>query len=135
MRANRGRDTGPEMAVRRLLHAHGLRYRVDMPLDFDRRRRADITFTRVKLVVFIDGCFWHGCPLHYSAPVRQADFWAEKRATNMTRDRETTSRLEGEGWCVLRFWEHESPFAVEQVIEEKYRELSSRGSLRKEREG
>src|SRR5262245_36128658 len=65
MQANRGRDTGPEIALRSLLHRAGLRFRVDLPLPFDRRRRADIVFTRVGLYVFVDGCFWHGCPEHF----------------------------------------------------------------------
>lgn len=136
MRANRGRDTRPELAVRRILHAHGLRYRINMALDFDARRRADITFTRAKLIVFIDGCFWHGCPTHYTAPVTQAGFWAEKRAKNMARDQETTSRLEDEGWSVLRFWEHESPAAVAAAIEAMYNDRTvSSESLRKATKG
>lgn len=107
MRANRGRDTGPEMAVRRALHARGLRYRVDHPLPFDRRRRADIVFTRAKVAVFIDGCFWHGCPEHGTTPRTNTAFWAAKIARNRERDEDTTGRLEALGWTVLRFWEHE----------------------------
>src|SRR3954452_18541147 len=75
MQANRGRDTGPELAVRSALHAMGLRYRVALPMPFDRRRRADISFTRVGLHVFIDGCFWHGCPDHFILPKTNTDFW------------------------------------------------------------
>lgn len=117
MRANRGRDTGPEMAVRRALHARGLRYRVDHPLPFDRRRRADIVFTRAKVAVFIDGCFWHGCPEHGKKPRTNTRFWADKIARNEERDAETTLRLTELGWAVLRFWEHESvDFAVESVV-------------------
>jgi DNA mismatch endonuclease, patch repair protein len=109
MRANRSRDTGPEMAVRRVLHARGLRYRVDHPLPFDRRRRADIAFTRAKVAVFIDGCFWHGCPEHGTTPRTNTAFWSEKIARNRARDQDTTERLEKLGWAVLRFWEHSDP--------------------------
>mgnify|MGYP000069931989 CR=1 FL=1 len=109
MRANHGRDTGPELALRRILHAQGLRYRVDYPLPFDRRRRADVAFTRARVAVFVDGCFWHGCPIHGTTPRTNTDFWADKIARNRARDDDTTSRLHAAGWSVLRFWEHEEP--------------------------
>ncbi|WP_122939052.1 very short patch repair endonuclease [Brachybacterium sp. EE-P12] len=110
MLANRRKDTSPELAVRRRIHAAGLRYRVDFPADAaDRRRRADIVFTRVKVVVFIDGCFWHGCPQHFIAPKSNADYWGPKIARNIERDRTSTARLSDAGWRVLRFWEHEDP--------------------------
>jgi DNA mismatch endonuclease (patch repair protein) len=116
MRANRGRDTGPEMAVRRALHARGLRYRVDHPLPFDRRRRADIAFTRAKVAVFVDGCFWHGCPDHGSTPRTNSAFWSAKIGRNRSRDADTTERLESLGWSVLRFWEHEEPIRSAEVV-------------------
>lgn len=117
MRANRGRDTGPELAVRRALHARGLRYRVDHPLPFDRRRRADVAFTRAKVAVFIDGCFWHGCPEHGMTPRTNTEFWKAKITRNRARDVDTTVRLEGMGWAVLRFWEHHpTADAVEAVV-------------------
>lgn len=116
MRANRGRDTGPELAVRRALHAMGLRYRVDHPLPFDRRRRADVAFTRVRVAVFIDGCFWHGCPEHGITPRTNSRFWSEKFVGNRARDVDTTARLEAVGWMVLRFWEHEDPRAAAEQI-------------------
>ena len=116
MRANRGRDTGPELAVRRALHAMGLRYRVDHPLPFDRRRRADIVFTRARVAVFIDGCFWHGCPEHGSTPRTNTAFWSEKIARNRARDDDTTQRLEVMGWTVLRFWEHENPTSCAEFV-------------------
>jgi DNA mismatch endonuclease (patch repair protein) len=117
MLGNVRRDTAPELAVRRLLHARGLRYRVDLPLPFDRRRRADITFTRAKVVVFIDGCFWHGCPQHYVEPKAHGDYWPAKIARNRERDEETTARLQADGWTVLRFWEHEDPAAVAEAVQ------------------
>ena len=113
MRANVRRDTRPELAVRSLLHAAGLRYLVDVPpLGFDRRRKADIVFTSRRVAVFIDGCFWHGCPTHFVTPRSNADYWDPKIARNRERDRETVARLEAEGWLALRFWEHEAPQSV-----------------------
>lgn len=116
MRANRGRDTGPELVVRRALHARGLRYRVDHPLAFDRRRRADIVFIRAKVAVFIDGCFWHGCPEHGTTPRTNTEFWRAKIERNRARDRDTTERLEALGWVVLRFWEHTPASAVVEAV-------------------
>ncbi len=116
MRANRGRDTSPEVKVRRLLHAAGLRYRVDYaPLGG--RRRGDILFTRRRIAVFIDGCFWHGCPEHRTArPKANADYWGPKLDRNIERDLETTAMLESSGWTVLRYWEHEYPADVAAAI-------------------
>ena len=107
MQANRGRDTGPELAVRSILHARGLRFRVNQPLPFDRRRRADLTFSRARLFVFVDGCFWHGCPEHGTAPKSNSAWWAAKLARNVLRDRETDEFLEERGWAVVRVWEHD----------------------------
>lgn len=115
MQANRGRDTVPELAVRRLLHAAGLRYRIDFaPLGG--RRRADIVFTRKRIAVFIDGCYWHGCPEHATYPKRNSDYWLPKLARNIERDRETDDLLGGAGWTVLRYWEHEAPGAIADAI-------------------
>jgi DNA mismatch endonuclease (patch repair protein) len=105
----RKRDNAPEMAVRRLLHAAGLRYRVSWPVPGQRRRTIDIAFTRARLAVYIDGCFWHGCPLHGTSPKANAAWWAEKISTNRTRDADVTAQLEELGWTVMRFWEHEPP--------------------------
>lgn len=109
MKGNRRRDTKPELAVRRILHAQGLRYRVDYAPGSNRRRRADIVFTRLRLAVFIDGCFWHGCPVHANVPATHHEYWQPKLARNVERDRETTAMLEAEGWQVLRIWEHVDP--------------------------
>ncbi|WP_426564283.1 very short patch repair endonuclease [Angustibacter sp. McL0619] len=109
MQANRGRDTGPEMALRRAVHALGLRYRVDYPpLAQFRRRRADLVFTRARLAVFVDGCFWHGCPEHHSVAKANADYWANKVAQNRARDLETDQLLANAGWRTMRFWEHQN---------------------------
>ena len=129
MQANRGRDTQPELAVRRLLHRAGLRFRVSQPLPFDRRRRADITFPRVDLYVFIDGCYWHGCPDHFQAPKTNAQFWLTKIAGNRVRDMDTTTQLDQLGATVLRFWEHEAPETVAETVGTTYRLLVA-GHLR-----
>lgn len=115
MQSNRGRDTLPELAVRQRLHRAGLRYRVDFaPLGG--RRRADIAFTRKRIAVFVDGCFWHGCPNHATKPKVNSDYWLPKLQRNIERDRETDVQLSDAGWTVLRFWEHEDPEAVAAAI-------------------
>lgn len=116
MRANRGRDTKPELAVRRIVHAAGLRYRVNMRPEPSFRRTADIVFTRARVATFIDGCFWHGCPEHYQRPASNIEYWDGKRARNHERDEETTARLQSAGWVVLRFWEHEAPSDIAAKI-------------------
>ncbi len=103
------KDTAVELAVRRLLHAAGLRYRVEYPVPGLPRRRIDVAFPRAKVAVLIDGCFWHGCPQHATHPKANADWWRAKLERNMARDRETTEHLVAAGWAVLRFWEHEAP--------------------------
>lgn len=116
MKGNRRRDTAPELAVRRLLHAAGLRYRVDAKPEDDLRRRADILFRRRRVAVFIDGCYWHGCPEHYTAPKANAEFWRAKVERNRERDAETTAVLQERGWTVLRFWTHDRPEDVADHI-------------------
>ncbi|WP_436892219.1 very short patch repair endonuclease [Nocardiopsis dassonvillei] len=112
MRANRGRDTGPELALRRLVHAAGLRYRVSARPLPALRRTADLVFTRRRVAVFVDGCFWHGCPEHHTRARTNAAYWADKVAANRARDADTDRRLAEAGWTVLRFWEHEDPAAA-----------------------
>ncbi|MCX6407720.1 MAG: very short patch repair endonuclease [Propionibacteriales bacterium] len=112
MQGNRGRDTKPEIAVRRRVHAAGLRYRVDFRPLPSLNRRADLVFTRRRIAVFIDGCFWHGCPEHHTIAKSNGSFWAEKARRNRERDRETDQILLGEGWEVVRAWEHEDPADV-----------------------
>lgn len=116
MLGNRRRDTAPEMRVRRLVHAAGLRFRVDAPPDHAVRSRADIVFSRRKIAVFIDGCFWHGCPTHGVQPVTNASYWGPKLARNRARDIAVTHALEELGWTVLRFWEHESADSATRTI-------------------
>ncbi|GAA5144587.1 very short patch repair endonuclease [Microbacterium pseudoresistens] len=122
MRANRRRDTKPELAIRSPLHAAGLRYRVDFaPLGG--RRRADIVFTRWRVAVFVDGCFWHRCPLHATYPKRNCDYWLPKLQRNIDRDRETDEQLRSSGWIVVRCWEHDPPVEVAKRIEHLVRRL------------
>jgi DNA mismatch endonuclease (patch repair protein) len=113
----RQRDTRAEMRLRRSLHARGLRFRVQLPLPDGGRRRADVVFPRARVVVFVDGCFWHGCPTHATWPKANADFWREKIETNRRRDRDTDRRLGSLGWCVIRVWEHEDPETAASKIE------------------
>lgn len=126
MRANRRRDTAPERRVRVLLHASGFRYRVDFPIRVDDGRpvRPDIAFTRARIAVFIDGCFWHGCPDHKGRPRTNAHYWGPKIEGNAERDRRQTRALAAAGWTVLRFWEHEAPEAVVNEIARVYDQRS-----------
>jgi DNA mismatch endonuclease (patch repair protein) len=116
MQGNRARDTKAEIAVRRLVHAMGLRYRVNAQPEPDFRRSADLLFRPTKVVVFIDGCYWHGCPEHFKAPQTNTDYWSGKVERNRARDVETSHILEQRGWFVLRFWEHEEPRLVADRI-------------------
>lgn len=116
MQGNRGRDTKAEILVRRLVHAQGLRYRVNARPEADLRRTADLLFRRARVAVFIDGCYWHGCPEHFTMPVTNLEYWSTKIGRNQARDLDTTSRLEGRGWLVVRFWEHEPPASVAERV-------------------
>jgi len=117
MRANKGRDTKPELALRSAVHALGMRYRVGMRPVPQVRRTADIVFTRAKIAVFLDGCFWHGCPEHHRPAKKNTDFWDAKIKGNVTRDADTDARLREVGWQVIRVWEHESPSVAAQRIQ------------------
>ncbi|GAB3271424.1 very short patch repair endonuclease [Sinomonas notoginsengisoli] len=122
MLGNRSRDTAPELRVRRAVHAMGLRYRVDRRPEPALRRTADLVFTRARVAVFIDGCYWHGCPEHYIEPASNVDYWRPKIARNRERDIETTAALAASGWQVLRFWSHEDPGQVAEAIAAAVRE-------------
>ncbi len=111
------KDTAPELALRRELHQRGLRYRVEYTVPGRPRRRMDIAFTRVKVAVFVDGCFWHACPDHGTSPRSNGVWWTEKLTRNIARDRDTDAHLAGLGWTVVRAWEHEPPEGVADRIE------------------
>ncbi|WP_313884414.1 very short patch repair endonuclease [Streptomyces tropicalis] len=116
MQGNRSRDTRPELALRRAVHRLGLRYRVaSRPLP-EVRRTADLVFTRVRVAVFLDGCFWHGCAAHHTVSKSNSVYWGEKVARNRARDQDTDRRLLDAGWVVLRIWEHEDPQAAAQRV-------------------
>lgn len=99
-----------------------MRYRADLSVKLDGGRpvRPDVAFTHVKLAIFIDGCFWHGCPDHKSQPRTNAHYWGPKLSGNAERDRLQTRALINAGWTVLRFWEHEAPGAVADTITAEY---------------
>ena len=117
MRAQRRRDTAPELALRRELHRRGVRYFVDRAPMKGVRRRADLVFPRHKVAVYVDGCFWHSCPQHATFPKNNAQWWAEKLAGNVTRDRDTDSTLTDAGWTVVRIWEHENPVVAADRVQ------------------
>lgn len=106
-----------EVEVRRLLHAKGLRYRVDLPIPHLTRSRPDIVFTRQRIAVYIDGCFWHSCPLHRSIPTTNREWWTAKLRANAERDHKHTRELSDGDWKVLRFWEHEEPTSIADSIQ------------------
>lgn len=114
--SQRQRDTAPELRLRRELHRRGMRYRVNHPIPVP-RRRADIVFTRQRVAVFVDGCYWHGCPLHATQPKHNAQWWRAKLEANVGRDRDTDARLAEGGWVSVRIWEHEdAEHAADTVV-------------------
>ena len=118
MRANRRRDTVPECRLRSTLHRRGWRFRVDLPVEIaERRVRPDIVFTRRRVAVFVDGCFWHACPQHGQKPRANAFYWASKLLRNVERDQADTNSLERAGWIVVRVWEHEHVHDAVKAIE------------------
>jgi DNA mismatch endonuclease (patch repair protein) len=118
MSSLRRKDNGAEMAVRRALHAAGYRYRVHYPIPGLPRRTIDVAFTRARVGLFVDGCFWHSCPEHGTRPTANSAWWAAKLGANAARDADTTAHLERLGWSVIRVWEHE-PVCSALVIVEK----------------
>ncbi len=127
MAAIRRSDTKPEIAVRSTLHRRGHRFRKDLRLDLQGgvRPRPDVVFTRARLAVFIDGCFWHSCPDHGSQPRVNTDYWGRKLQSNVERDRRHDLALVSAGWRVIRVWEHEPIADVVQRIEEALADLRS----------
>ena len=116
MQRQRRRDTVVEVRIRKSLHRAGFRFRVDYRPEKSLRCRGDLVFTRLKVVVFVDGCFWHGCPLHATSPANNAEWWREKLHANVERDSATActrgARLEG-----VRVWEHENSDEAAERIE------------------
>lgn len=117
-KANRRADTKPEVLVRSALHRRGLRFRKDLPLRVGGLRvRPDVVFTGQALAVFVDGCFWHGCPRHQRVPRRNPSYWVPKLEGNAQRDRRVDDALRAAGWRVVRVWEHEDADAAASRVE------------------
>jgi len=122
MRANRGTDTTAERAIRSLLHARGFRFRKHLPIQAGMIRvRPDLVFTRQRLAVFVDGCFWHGCPDHGNVPRTNIAYWKWKLDRNRARDSAVDEALAAAGWVVLRIWEHVPAVEGATAIEAKLR--------------
>lgn len=112
----RQKGTAPEVALRQELYRNGLRYRVNFEVLQKPRRVADLAFPGLRIAVFVDGCFWHGCPQHATWPKHNAEFWRQKIEANRQRDADTNARLRDGGWMVLRIWEHESPVDASKPV-------------------
>lgn len=123
----RQKGTKAEIKIRRELHSRGLRYRLQVPVLSKPRRTADIAFHRQRLAIFVNGCFWHGCPAHASWPKSNAEFWRNKIEANIARDDDTNRWLEMAGWKAIRAWEHED--AVE-ASDRTAKNLASAGNHR-----
>jgi len=122
MEANRRSDTKPERLLRSALHTRGLRYRKDRRVKAGGRRvRPDLVFGPARVAVFVDGCFWHRCPVHSTHPVANAEYWQAKFERNVTRDRDDDAALSAAGWTVVRVWEHEDPNEAAVRIEQTVR--------------
>ena len=109
----RSRNTEPETTLRKALWARGFRYR----LNTDLPGSPDLVFVASKTALFVDGCFWHGCPRHYTLPVKNREFWQRKLARNISRDRKADQDLGMSGWTVIRIWEHEISENLDEVVE------------------
>lgn len=117
-KANTRRDTKPELHLRSVLHRRGMRFRVDHPIRTGTVAvRPDIVFTRSGVAVFVDGCFWHSCPLHQHIPTSNRAYWVPKLQANVDRDRRVDTALVACGWSVVRVWEHDDPNDAADRIE------------------
>ncbi|WP_347237962.1 very short patch repair endonuclease [Dietzia sp. B44] len=116
MRRQKTSGTRCEIAVRKILHRRGVRFRVDFQPNPALRTRVDIGWKNIRLAVFIDGCFWHKCPDHFVAPKTNTEWWEAKLNANTERDARITHQLAEQGWEVLRFWEHEDPRHIASEI-------------------
>ncbi len=110
------RDTVPEVALRRALHTLGLRFRKDCRPEPNMRCKSDVVFRRQKLCVFVDGCFWHRCPLHFVLPKTNSAWWNEKVQATVERDLRQMRALRARGWQVVRVWEHEVSGGIHRIV-------------------
>jgi DNA mismatch endonuclease (patch repair protein) len=124
MQSQKTSGTRMELEVRRRLHALGYRYRVDRNLLRDHNYRGDIVWSGRRLVVFLDGCFWHGCPLHGTTPKSNTHWWRNKIESNRERDQRVDDLLGQRGWTVLRFWEHDD---TTEIVESVVKHLDGLG--------
>ena len=122
----RRRDTLPELTLRRELHRRGLRYRLQQKVPGNNRRTIDVALTRARVAVYVDGCFWHGCPEHRHEPKQNSTWWEWKLANNRQRDADTDAELLRAGWVVVRVWEHETAQAAADRVETVWRERTGR---------
>ena len=116
MQATLRRDTPAELKIRSLLHRRGYRFRVDVRPLKSQKSRADIVLKRFRVAVYVDGCFWHGCPLHATWPRANGTWWREKIESNRDRDARANAVLIASGWVVVRIWEHEDPISASERI-------------------
>ena len=124
MRGNRAKDTKPEVETRRLLHRKGLRFRKSYTIRIKHfRSTVDIAFPRLRLVVFIDGCFWHSCPQHGHTPKTNVAYWHAKLLGNVARDREVNALLSEAGWEIIRFWSHINPNEITESVANRVADL------------
>lgn len=129
MQRVRQKNTTAESVLRRALHARGLRYRIQVPVLAKPRRVADVAFSSLRVAIFVDGCFWHGCPQHATWPKRNAEFWRAKILANQARDRDTDARLRVAGWTVVRVWAHEPPERAAKRIATVIQKCKARSRL------
>lgn len=118
------RDTRLELDLRSALHRMGLRFRIHKRPIKDLRCEADLVFRRLRVAIFLDGCFWHGCPIHATYPVAHGDWWAIKLAGNIRRDRRNDQLLADAGWTVMRLWEHQSIDGMAAAVKEAINKAS-----------
>ena len=129
MRGNRKTGSRPEANLRRELHARGLRYRKNPSLGTSVGLvRPDLAFAGPKVAVFVDGCFWHSCPVHGNTPGTNRDYWEPKLRRNCERDRQVTEALMADGWVVVRVWEHESLATAASAVETAVRAGAAQAS-------
>lgn len=130
MQRVRQKHTSAEATLRRELHARGIRFRLHVAVLTAPRRVADVALSGLRVAVFVDGCFWHGCPMHATWPKQNAEFWRAKIKTNMARDKDTDARLRAAGWKVIRVWAHEqagiAAARIAKIVERRRESMHSR---------